>query len=203
MEFSIHNPFLPISSFVKIGSQYIDLQEDNTLEFKTGYPKDYLIKYLIGFANTNGGVIIFGICDDGYIEGLDIRTNNRQWMDKIRLYIDKMCRANITPQLRDVSVYFEEMCDDRFLIRIHIQKSDYHHTTLDGISYTRLNSSIKMDLHRKRNDEYLIEQFQSLNKKLEKTIQIYDEMINEDTFSPRKKRKLNDLRKDLWFNIKN
>jgi hypothetical protein len=45
--------------------------ESQTVEFKTSFPPDHTIsKILTAFANTQGGILLIGICDNGEIVGL-------------------------------------------------------------------------------------------------------------------------------------
>ena len=48
-------------------------QESQTIEWKWSWQDEYL-KWLCGYANTDGGILYIGVNDDGYVVGLeDIR----------------------------------------------------------------------------------------------------------------------------------
>ena len=45
-------------------------QESQTIEWKWSWQEEYL-KWLCGYANTDGGVLNIGVNDDGYVVGLE------------------------------------------------------------------------------------------------------------------------------------
>ena len=45
-------------------------QESQTIEWKWTWQEDYL-KWLCGYANTDGGVLNIGVNDDGYVVGIE------------------------------------------------------------------------------------------------------------------------------------
>lgn len=47
------------------------MRETRTLEFKENMNSNSFLKTISAFANYSNGEIIFGICDDGTIKGID------------------------------------------------------------------------------------------------------------------------------------
>ena len=45
-------------------------QESQTVEWKWAWQEEYL-KWLCGYANTDGGVLNIGVNDDGYVVGIE------------------------------------------------------------------------------------------------------------------------------------
>ena len=45
-------------------------QESQTIEWKWAWQEDY-IKWICGYANTDGGVLNIGVNDDGYVVGIE------------------------------------------------------------------------------------------------------------------------------------
>lgn len=60
-----------------------DNQESQTIEWKWSWKDEYL-KWLCGYANTDGGILYIGVNDDGYVVGLeDIRGMLERLPNKI------------------------------------------------------------------------------------------------------------------------
>lgn len=54
------------NNLVKTGEE----QESQTIEWKWTWQEDYL-KWLCGYANTDGGILNIGVNDDGYVVGVE------------------------------------------------------------------------------------------------------------------------------------
>ena len=121
--------------------------EGTQLEFKKTFHINQLSKYretICAFLNTNGGHIIFGILDNGVINGSPLLDNEK---DKILLYVDSMYTIIKKPTgenipIDSVKVYFEEIAKDLFIIIISCyRKDDSVYQCLSGDSWIRMNAS--------------------------------------------------------------
>ena len=64
--------FLRISAYnitIKVGKESIIMRETRILEFKETITNTFL-KTVSAFSNYNGGMILFGVDDDGNVKGL-------------------------------------------------------------------------------------------------------------------------------------
>ena len=67
--------------------------ENSAVEFKAaGVHADSIAREMVAFANSQGGVILLGVADNGDIEGLD---DSRPWEE----WIANIARHNIVPPL--------------------------------------------------------------------------------------------------------
>lgn len=141
----------------KNNSMFIIGKEDNKTEFKKTYWPEFRKtwrKYLVAFANTDGGVILFGVNDSGKICG----TINSGF-DQISLDFDSM-GADIDPPIHPQVVF--DYIGKMTVIRVFVSKSDFKHVDPKGDSYIRLNASIYNNDKRKT----VMQQVCSLNKEL-------------------------------------
>ena len=89
------------------------------------------LKIICGFANTDGGVLIIGIRDNGEVLGVDDPH-----------HVMKLIMENIRNKL-DVKTSVGEIVEDsRKCIKIIVEKSD-HYVDLDGIFYERLGNTTR------------------------------------------------------------
>lgn len=84
---------------LRLGQTLVE-EESETLEFKSVESADpaktiakHIPKYAIGFLNRSGGRILFGVTDEGTVEGIPI---NRAGRDELQRLINQACRK-ITP----------------------------------------------------------------------------------------------------------
>jgi len=63
----------------------------SSLKSSQAHP-DSIAKELVAFANTQGGVLLLGIADNGVVEGIDQRKNYEEWIANI-------ARENVEPAL--------------------------------------------------------------------------------------------------------
>ena len=62
----------------------IALGESQTLEFKTSFERE-TIETLVAFANTQGGVVIVGVADDGAVQGVTLgKETLNNWLVQIK-----------------------------------------------------------------------------------------------------------------------
>ena len=54
-------------------------QESQTIEWKWAWQEDYL-KWLCGYANTDGGILNIGVNDDGYVVGIE---NSKRMLESL------------------------------------------------------------------------------------------------------------------------
>jgi len=118
----------------------IGFLESETVEFKQQFPKKAMeaAKELIAFANTNGGRILFGVDDDGFIVGVKNPEN-------VHLRICGVARNNCEPAVHprfDIEKY-----DQKEILVVKVGESRYVHRRNDGKFYTRVGaSSVEMSV---------------------------------------------------------
>ena len=64
-----------------------DGQESQTVEWKWTWQDDYL-KWLCGYANTDGGVLNIGVNDDGYVVGIE---ETKKMLESLPSKINDVC----------------------------------------------------------------------------------------------------------------
>lgn len=73
--------------------ELIDQGENVSVEFKTKDVRtESIAKEIVAFANSNGGIILLGVEDDGDIAGIDSGKNIEEWVMNI-------CRNNVIPAI--------------------------------------------------------------------------------------------------------
>jgi predicted HTH transcriptional regulator len=106
------------------------------------------------FLNTSGGVLFFGIRDDGIVKGVALETSRKKKrrsnpqsantpelaVDKLALWVDDTQHKLFVPSVRSITVQSYKLTRDRYVWSIVVPKSDrpihYKHTV-----YRRLNAS--------------------------------------------------------------
>ncbi len=121
----------------------IRLGEDSHWEFKeivfTGNkPKspnrDDLADEIAAFANTDGGVVLCGVTDDGDVQGM-----SREQMDKLEMFLVQICTDTIKPAIRPTILRREIEQRKPFLL-VEIPQVYTQHDSLGG-SFHRVGSS--------------------------------------------------------------
>lgn len=129
-------------------------EESESLEFKavvSGSPSktisQQLPKYLIGFLNSKGGRILFGVTDDGVVEGVKL---NREERDKLQRNIAAAV-SSITPNFPQSAVQVNRRplisngmeIEDRFVIEISVPsgKPNEMYFTHSGDTWVRHGTS--------------------------------------------------------------
>ena len=88
--------------------------ENKTVEFKEKLPSnDSIIKTVISFSNTGGGLLIIGLRDNGEIIGID-NEDIFALQDKISSIIFDNCYPNIIPEIYTTNI------DSKLLLVIEI-----------------------------------------------------------------------------------
>ena len=88
--------------------------ENKTVEFKEKLPSnDSIIKTVIAFSNTSGGLLIIGVRDNGEIIGID-NEDIFALQDKISSIIFDNCYPNIIPEIYTTNI------DGKLLLVIEI-----------------------------------------------------------------------------------
>ena len=104
----------------------ISLGEDSTIEFKRELPDRKKLADEIGaFANTNGGVILIGVDDDGTIVGVD-----REELDGVERTAIEICWDIIAPRVYIVTK--KVRIKDKNLLKIDVPRSQYVHRSSNG-----------------------------------------------------------------------
>lgn len=123
--------------------------ENDVTEFKRSFNPDHIKKYLqtmCAFLNTKGGNIIFGITDNGIIEGFSCSL---QLLDKIQLFVDQaynfIVRSDHTPVFSKLFFVKHELITyNRSIVIITcIPEENTSYKLMTGDIYVRLNASIK------------------------------------------------------------
>ena len=120
----------------------VRLGEDSHWEFKEirfsgAKPKDpkqeVLADELAAFANSNGGIMLCGVTDDGNIQGMD-----RAQLDALEILLVQTCADSIKPSIKPV-ILKKEFDGQAFLL-VEVPQGDSLHQSPGG-SYQRVGSS--------------------------------------------------------------
>jgi len=111
--------------------QRLVVEEDREHEFKSlskstnpvrTIAEYYIEKYVNAFLNTRGGVILFGIDDDGVVQGITLdRTSRDQLRTEISRLIQKF-QPSVEPDLYQIKFIPVEGKGDLFVVEIHVSK---------------------------------------------------------------------------------
>jgi hypothetical protein len=119
--------------------------EDQTIEFKRGLsddsgkwggPENELLESIAAFANTNDGLILIGVDDEGNVRGLPAAYKER---DRLKLKVDQMIRSRIRP--RPPSHFVFEEVGGNNVGKITVVRGDAPAYLLNGVVYIRHGSS--------------------------------------------------------------
>ncbi len=104
----------------------IALGEDSTIEFKQEFPhKDSLADEITAFANTNGGVILIGVTDNGDIVGIE-----KGLLNENEKTIIEVCHDSIKPL---VNIFTEKLTiGDKNILKIEVPHSLFVHKSPGG-----------------------------------------------------------------------
>jgi len=94
---------------------------------KTNKDLGYLIsKAIVGFLNTNGGVVLIGVEDDGNIIGLenDYQTFKNETRDSFMLHLSHIINDYIGKEFSDFISFHIEEIDNKDICRINITPAD-------------------------------------------------------------------------------
>lgn len=80
--------------------EIIQKGESETVEFKENFDKE-TIETAVAFANTNGGIILIGIADNGEIKGIQVgRESLKDWDNQISQSTEPM----VIPEIEDTQI---------------------------------------------------------------------------------------------------
>jgi len=112
-------------------NQRIQVEEDREHEFKSlAKARDpvrtiseyYIEKYINAFLNTNGGVIFFGIEDDGTVQGIQLDRGSR---DHLRTEISKLInrfQPSVEPDLYRIDFVPVTGAESTYVVEIHVSR---------------------------------------------------------------------------------
>lgn len=108
--------------------------ENSAIEFKqSAVSGEALARELTAFANSQGGVILIGIDDDGTVSGIDIQKRNETWVSNI-------ARDGVIPPLSPEVEIIE--WEGKYILVIQAPKGKYKpYQTRDGRYYIRVGST--------------------------------------------------------------
>jgi len=116
--------------------QIIEKGENSSVEFKTADVRpESLAREIVGFANSQGGIILLGVDDSGNIIGNDSTKNYDVWISNISRY-------NVVPPIH--RVYYETKLSETSIGIIEVPKGfDKPYQTSDGKFLVRVNSTLR------------------------------------------------------------
>jgi ATP-dependent DNA helicase RecG len=116
--------------------QIIDRGENSSVEFKSADVRpESIAREIVGFANSQGGIILLGVEDDGRTEGIDITKKYDEWVTNIS-------RNNVIPPID--CVYYETKLSDASIGIIEVPKGfDKPYQTTDGKFLIRVNTTLR------------------------------------------------------------
>ena len=115
-------------------TEQISLGEDSTIEFKRELPeRKRFADEMVAFANTNSGVILIGVDDDGTIVGID-----SQEMGRLEETVFQIGWNSIVPGVPIITKKWR--IDDKNLLKIDVFRSQYVHRSPNGY-FIRYGSS--------------------------------------------------------------
>ena len=114
----------------------IEKGENGFVEFKEADVRPGSIaREIVGFANSQGGVILLGISDEGKITGIDNTKNFDE-------FISNISRNNVVRPVE--CIYYESELNDKKIVIVEVPKGiDKPYQTLDGKFLIRVNSTLR------------------------------------------------------------
>ena len=116
------------------------LWEFKQVEFRGNKPvaprRADLADEFAAFANAEGGVLLFGVADDGLIQGM-----NRMQLDELERLAVEICADSIRPQI-DADTYRHDL-DGRMVLAVSIAAGYALHSSPGG-NYRRVGSSKRL-----------------------------------------------------------
>lgn len=102
--------------------------ENETTEFKSGFNTEVIIS-LNAFANSQGGIVLIGVNDEGVIKGVHIGTDIlKNWINEIK----QKTYPSIIPDI------FEADFDGKHVIALSIQEFPIKPVAFQGRYFKRL-----------------------------------------------------------------
>lgn len=122
--------------------RHISLGEDSSWEFKevefigavaTYRQRDTWADEIVGFANTDGGVLLLGVTDDGFVAGM-----SRKQLDEVERVVREISTDVVKPPVR-VQTY-RRLHKGRSLLLVSVPRGDAQHDGPGG-AFQRLGSA--------------------------------------------------------------
>ena len=111
--------------------QRITHGENTTTEFKENFDQE-VIETAVAFANTNGGIILIGVSDNGEIRGITIgKETLRNWSNRIA----QATEPRVTPEMQPVDI------EEKSVLLIRIAESSLRPVSVKGVCYKRVGNS--------------------------------------------------------------
>lgn len=160
----------------------INAYESNILEYKFTFDKtntEKYIKTICAFLNTKGGTLIFGIRDDGYIQGC---KDKRDLIDSVKLFIDNLRNLIFKTNgelldLENVKIQHYCIAYNTYIIEIICaepeEKNQYQYK---NDIYERLNAST---IKRKTDRLYTKQDYDQLNNRVNKLNKSHQKLKEE------------------------
>ncbi len=132
-----------------IWGQNININEGRHIEYKLNYNETAHKTYentICAFLNSGGGYLIFGIKDNGLIEGI---IGSIQKIDSIKLFVDRVHTNLIITdgskiEFDTTNVYVEQILYNKYIIVVKcIPTINKQYQFINGNFFTRLNASNK------------------------------------------------------------
>ena len=124
-------------------SRHLRLGEDSGWEFKAvefnddrprSPRRDDWADEISAFANSDGGVLLCGVTDEGEVQGM-----SRSQMDALEHLIDEVCTDSVRPSIR-VSVFRRESYDGKAFLMVEVPEGHTQHDSPGG-SFIRVGST--------------------------------------------------------------
>lgn len=125
-------------------------EENSELEYKSGaaLQRDEkkmteATKDVSAFANSNGGVLIYGISEErtkrhlpSHIDPVDRKAITKEWLEQI-------LNARIRPRIHGIKIHVVTIEDDKVVYILEIPKGETAHQANDKLYYRRHNFSVE------------------------------------------------------------
>ncbi len=111
--------------------QRITQGENTTIEFKENFDQE-VIETAAAFANTDGGVILIGVSDNGEIRGITIgKETLRNWSNRIA----QATEPRVVLEIEPVDI------EEKSVVLVHIAESSIKPVSVRGRCYKRVGNS--------------------------------------------------------------
>ncbi len=154
----------------------IDKGENRKLEFKSTLryclnkkqPKDYIehaiLKTIVAFANTKGGLLFIGVSDEGEIIGIDndLQTFKEYSKDKFLKHFDNLIKVNFTSPIDAILEYELMEIKSKLVFLIKVKKSEkprFLNTKLKGKEFYIRRSASSNSLDIEETVQYIIDKW--------------------------------------------
>jgi len=126
------------------------IEENSELEYKSAAALQRddkkiteVTKDVSAFANSNGGILIYGISEDrtnrhlpGNIDPVDRKAISKEWLEQI-------LNARIRPRIHGIKIHVVTIADGKVVYILEIPKGETAHQANDKLYYRRHNFSVE------------------------------------------------------------